>query len=333
MAKRFRLEPTWRMALPKFGICQETVLRRAGLPLNLLNGPSPFLTETEYHRFIEAIDAESDRPELGLRLGQIPVFDAFEPMTFAAACSPNLESALARMTTYRLWMSPFLIRTDWRPQGLQISFDGLGHRRIPRLRGIVEMTFIVHWLRQATRKHIKPVRVGMPELPDNGEPYFSYFGTRPEPDRSHSVQFAYLDSQRPFVHANSSIWDTFPTELRRRLGDLEGSARFVETVRVSLLELLPSGRANKDQAAQSLGMGPRTLQRRLRDEGTSFRRVLASTRCDLVHHYLSNTDLTTPEIAYLLDFEDPNSLYRAFHTWTGTTPEAHRRAHNHHDLQ
>ena len=314
--------------MQKFGICQETVLRRAGLPLNLLNGASPFLTETDYHRFIKGIDAEADQPELGLRLGQNPVFDAFEPMTFAAACSPNLECALERMTTYRLWMSPFLIRTDWSPKGLQISFDGLGHRRIPRLRGIFELTFIVHWLRQATRKHIIPVRVGMPELPDNGEPYFTCFGTHPKTDRSHSVQFAYLDSQRPFVHTNLAIWDSFPPVLRRRLGDLDGSAKFSETVQVALLELLPSGRSHKQAVAQSLGMGPRTLQRRLRDEGTSFRHILASTRCDLVRHYLSNTQLTTTEIAYLLDFDDPNSLYRSFHGWTGTTPEAHRRAHN-----
>ncbi|GKT25972.1 hypothetical protein [Acidovorax sp. SUPP3334] len=33
------------------------------------------------------------------------------------------------------------------------------------------------------------------------------------------------------------------------------------------------------------------------------------------------------EIAFLLGFEDPNSLIRAFQGWTGATPNAVRLAH------
>ncbi|MGW9031461.1 helix-turn-helix domain-containing protein [Streptomyces sp. NPDC055722] len=30
--------------------------------------------------------------------------------------------------------------------------------------------------------------------------------------------------------------------------------------------------------------------------------------------------MTVREIAFLLGYEDPNSFYRAFHSWTGKTP-------------
>lgn len=45
------------------------------------------------------------------------------------------------------------------------------------------------------------------------------------------------------------------------------------------------------------------------------------TRKSLARHYLSTPQLTEAEISYLLGYDDTNSFYRAFHTWTGRTPE------------
>ena len=78
--------------------------------------------------------------------------------------------------------------------------------------------------------------------------------------------------------------------------------------------------------AGELGIGTRTLQRRLSQEGKSFQDVLDSTRERLARHYLTKTDISAAEISFLLGFEDPNSLFRAFQRWTGTTPQAIRAA-------
>jgi len=110
------------------------------------------------------------------------------------------------------------------------------------------------------------------------------------------------------------------------LAEVEATAPFEERLRAALLELLPSGRSQKSDAARALGIGAGTLQRRLEREGTSFQAVLAKTREALARHYLSQTQLTPSEIAYLLGFDDPNSLYRSFRRWTGMTPEAVRRS-------
>ncbi len=67
-------------------------------------------------------------------------------------------------------------------------------------------------------------------------------------------------------------------------------------------------------------MSPRTLQRRLQAEGTTFQDVLSSTRESLARHYLGRTGVATGEIAFLLGYEDPGSFHRAFRDWTGQTP-------------
>jgi AraC-like DNA-binding protein len=85
--------------------------------------------------------------------------------------------------------------------------------------------------------------------------------------------------------------------------------------------MLPAGTATMNAVARELAVSTRTLQRRLRDESTSFQAVLSETREALARHYLSSAGLTAAEIAFLLGYEDANSFYRAFHSWTGQTPE------------
>lgn len=76
--------------------------------------------------------------------------------------------------------------------------------------------------------------------------------------------------------------------------------------------------------AKELGIGTRTLQRRLASENTTWLAVLSDTRERLARHYLRRTTMSPAEVSFLLGFENPNSLFRAFHRWTGTTPEAWR---------
>ena len=78
--------------------------------------------------------------------------------------------------------------------------------------------------------------------------------------------------------------------------------------------------------SHKLTVSSRTLQRQLHGEGTSYQAVLADTREHLARHYLGQGTLRTSEIAYLLGYDDTNSFYRAFRTWTGTTPESLKAA-------
>ena len=76
-------------------------------------------------------------------------------------------------------------------------------------------------------------------------------------------------------------------------------------------------------------MSGRTLQRRLADEGVSFRTIIQATREKLARHYLTSTQLSYGEVAFLLGFDEPSSFFRAFRDWTGNTPESVRLAAQH----
>jgi AraC-like DNA-binding protein len=74
-------------------------------------------------------------------------------------------------------------------------------------------------------------------------------------------------------------------------------------------------------------MSMRTLQRRLSEEGVRFGDLLDDVRHAMAAEYLATDSMNLMEMAFLLGFSDPNSFFRAFRRWTGTTPDAYRRRH------
>ena len=72
-------------------------------------------------------------------------------------------------------------------------------------------------------------------------------------------------------------------------------------------------------------MTPRTLHRRLVDEGTSFRVILEDLRHRLAVDQLTNGTASIEEIAYILGYSDPANFRRAVRRWTGRPPSRIRQ--------
>ncbi|MEO8704483.1 MAG: AraC family transcriptional regulator [Kofleriaceae bacterium] len=97
-----------------------------------------------------------------------------------------------------------------------------------------------------------------------------------------------------------------------------------QQVRRVLHDVLRSDEGHVDLVAKRLGMTGRSLQRRLKDEGTAFADVREQVRRELAQRYLDD-GLAIAEISFLLGFSEPSAFFRAFKRWTGETPLAHRK--------
>jgi AraC-like DNA-binding protein len=195
---------------------------------------------------------------------------------------------------------------------------------VPQTLQIVELLFFVALARMGTRAEITPLALELPNPPEDQDAYAKYLGIRIGKRETPRIRFASGDAERPFLVANEAMWNFFEPELRRRLEQLEAEATHAERVRAALLECLPSGRSSADEVARKLGMSKRTLQRRLQSEQESYQAILDHTREELARHYLGSSSMSGAEISFMLGYEDPNSFFRAFHTWTGETPETVR---------
>jgi AraC-like DNA-binding protein len=99
-----------------------------------------------------------------------------------------------------------------------------------------------------------------------------------------------------------------------------------EQARRALAAYVTAGEPTLERVAATLGMGPRTLNRRLQAEGTSFRAVLAQARHDVACQLLGTTRLPVTEIGMALGYATPPGFVRAFRRSAGQPPGEWRRA-------
>lgn len=90
--------------------------------------------------------------------------------------------------------------------------------------------------------------------------------------------------------------------------------------------LVSSGSLSIARVARELGMSRRTLQRRLRAESLTFRKLQARARFHLACSLLLHTDLSVQEVARRLGYRRPGAFARAFQRWSGRSPRAFRLA-------
>lgn len=93
----------------------------------------------------------------------------------------------------------------------------------------------------------------------------------------------------------------------------------------SLLISDPSNPPSVDHVADSLHLHPRTLRRRLVEEGTSYRDLLNEVRHSLAVELLSEVGLTVEEVARRLGYTETAAFSHAFTRWSGQPPSSYRR--------
>ena len=110
----------------------------------------------------------------------------------------------------------------------------------------------------------------------------------------------------------------FCEETLARLG--KKTSQLKVQVENAIAVLLPHGEMHFDVVATELGMSGRTLARRLASEGHSFSKILDGLRSVLARRYLTESDMSISEIAWLLGYSEVANFTHAFRRWTGTNP-------------
>jgi len=165
----------------------------------------------------------------------------------------------------------------------------------------------------------------------------------PAPRHPYELQ-TLVSSNVRFNQSEARLWFS-PTlasmPLRRRPSDIDkfihlAPLSFIESilarglislrVREMLRDALPTV-PTINQIARTLALSPRTLHRKLEQEGENFQSIKDSLRCDLAIQALTRSHTPIKQIASDLGFSDQATFQRAFAAWTGTSPGAYRQDH------
>ncbi|CAN96524.1 transcriptional regulator, AraC family [Sorangium cellulosum So ce56] len=131
----------------------------------------------------------------------------------------------------------------------------------------------------------------------------------------------------PIASADPVLHELLRDLAERRLAGRAVQPSILDDIVAAIVKLLPTGDVQLPRVARTLGLGARTLQRRLIASGATFRSLLATVRRDRAMHALVHSDLPIGEIATRLGYGSLSEFHRAFRSWVGVGPAAYRRAH------
>lgn len=254
----------------------------------------------------------------------------------AAAASINLEQAMSVMATYLPTRNNIFIYS-W-----AVTAKGGEFRIRPRfdLYEDLETTTLMTLINLV---HVSTFLCGEDVIPEMGlsvpwdiEKLPSFHKIK----RIKVEQLSYTDEflltipneilQRENLFADSRQFRLACMGCEEELNILRG--RFTERVRSIIAEASRSAQSDYgpvwrslQKVSEQLAISPRTLNRKLQQENTSFSQILDETRSELACWYLKNSDLSIAEISSVLGYADDTNFARTFKRWKHITPISYRQ--------
>lgn len=93
-----------------------------------------------------------------------------------------------------------------------------------------------------------------------------------------------------------------------------------QRVEAKMAAHLEDGAPTPELIANDLAIGTRTLQRLLKEDGTTFKEILKLLRQRHAKEKILDSSATISTIAAQLGYDDPNAFSKAFKAWFGHTP-------------
>lgn len=130
----------------------------------------------------------------------------------------------------------------------------------------------------------------------------------------------------PLATADANLRAVLDRHLSDLLARVPSGKSFSSDLRRHVLRAYRSGLVDLPLLTKSLGVSKRTLQRRLREDGTSMHELTEDVRRELSLTLLRQHDLSLEEISRRLGYASLSAFSRAFRRWRGISPTAHRKA-------
>ncbi|AQA01633.1 hypothetical protein BVC93_03405 [Mycobacterium sp. MS1601] len=278
---------------------------------------------------VEALESAADvtsTPDFGRRLAARRGIETIGPLGVVAGSAPTLGAAFSIFSTYISAHSP----------GLQVRVTPDGDRWFFEFRIVLDpparqrqgielgLGAALQILRVIVGPDYAPLAVHLPHSAlTPAADYIRYFGCTAHFAQQAAGFFLRSVDMRRAVRTSGQADSTALLELSALLDD--SSPSLTQAVADIAETLLPAGVLTIDTVARQLGVHPRTLQRRLADEGTSYAVTVDNVRRKAAQHYLLDTDMSLEHLTRLLGYSEQSVLTRSCRRWFAASPTAFRK--------
>jgi AraC-like DNA-binding protein len=304
------------------------LLRKAGIDPGAPDHLTAFISFESLIDLLERSATDLECPDFGLRLAERQDIGILGTLAVAMRYSSTVGEAMRCASKYLHVYNAaiaFTITTGERRGQARLAF-GVLVQHAPRWAQTAEHGVGLAWrimsLLSEGRSHLQ--EVWLPHRPVATERMYRSRFEVPIAFRADRLGLGYQarDLDLPISEQNRELHDLATSYLDSQLP--RGRTPFSIQVRQAVEALLGTGTCGHREVAHALYMHPRTLQRRLREEGTTFEEIKDETRRDLAERYLAQPELPLTQITALLDYSEQSALGRSCRRWFDTTPREFR---------
>ena len=316
-------------AAEKANLDAQALLSAVGLDSSILKDSDARISHEKYCALWWEITRSSGDEAIGLRLAQLAEPTDLDVIGYAVESCPNLGEALLRVGHY-CRLAHEGAKFTWERDGKVVKLTHtVPGTPIPPPEADFQLTSadIVLNCRRMTGVDWIPLRVGFQyQQPEDVSAYHRLFRAPIEFEQpiNFVIFYAALLDQ-PFPKANPGLFAVLDRYIIELLTKLPRQESIVDSVRQEISIGLRGGAPGLEAIALRLGMASRTLQRKLKEAGTSHQELLDEMRRELSIYYLQERQMAVYEVAFLLGFSETSAFHRAFKRWTGKTPGEFRR--------
>jgi AraC-like DNA-binding protein len=307
----------------------ETLLRRSGLSHKQIDDPDTRVQVRKQIKFLDLVANATDDDLLGFHLSQSFDLRTVGLLYYVFASSDRLDDALRRVSRYSSIVNEGIkltLRERKEEIGVVFEYRGVA-RRSDRHQIQFWIAGLLRACRQVTSRRLTADRVSFAHRGKATPELSAFFGSEirfgagvDETVFSSSIRDIAIPSGDPYL--NELLLQYCEEALNQQKASQTSFGLNVEN---AIVLLMPHGKAHISEVAQKLGVGQRTLARRLASEGLTFSGILQDLRYDLAKRHLTDDDLSISKIAWLLGYQDVSAFTNAFRRWTGRAPRAIRR--------
>jgi AraC-like DNA-binding protein len=311
------------------GIDVDALLKRAGLSRKQIVDPRIRFEAQTQIKFLELVADASGDDFLGFHLAQGYDLREMGFLYYVIASADRFGDALQLFAKYCPVINEGLkltLRKTKEAIGIIFEYEGISR---PFERHQIEflVTTIMRICRQVTNRNLTPERVSFSHWRSAAPELSRFFGCEitfgadiDEAMFPSSIEHTTVINCDPYL--NKLLTQYHDDVLAHRQAHRSSFAVNVEN---AIFMLMPRGKAQMSYVAHELGIGPRTLARRLSSEGLTFADMLRHLRCDLAKRHLAEEDLPVSKIAWLVGYQDISAFTTAFKCWTGKAPAEFRK--------
>ncbi len=315
----------YRELVDELGGQAEPLLQRFRIPASALVEPQGFVSYGSLIRLLEGTAKELDCKDFGLRLSTRQDLGILGPLGVAVRNCETLGEAMQCASRYMFVHSPaisFTPQVAERNDRVLLVFRILLDQKHGSTTQVTELSIglAARIIAMLTRE-AEPL-VGVRFRHARCAPVASYGAHFRAPVSFSSAVSAVEIDMRTLglaIHdASLQLRELAEDYLELRHADPHTPLSI--RVRLVIQRSLGTGAASCVDVASAFALHPRTLQRQLRREGTTFERLKDEVRSELARAYIENPELPLCQVAALLDYSEQSALTRSCRRWFGQAP-------------